>query len=230
MEVVIFIKRKKYVWELDFLHGFRVTCIITGADGCSRTYVGLLVFLSFIPYNTRHFGGLDIRREWSIGWCGECPDKLNTRVTPWLYFSWTLSSSVSHVSPSHLATFQIFASYHVVVSLGVGTAHYDLKALKTLDSSLTSWPFFISWPGRWGGQTTSFPGSSHFWVPHLMDFSDPCEGHRHVPRKYAPQLCIFNYAVSFFVLRLKKCDWFWIKISGRFAGELEFSWFVSRML
>lgn len=138
-------------------------CIITDADGRSHTYVGLLVFVSLMLYNTmtsRHFGGLDIRREWSIGWYGECPDKLSSRVTPWLYFGWTLSSSVSHVSPSHLATFQIFASYHVVVSLGVGTAHYDFKALKTLDSSLTSWPFFISWSG------------------------------------------------SFFVLRLKKCDWF----------------------
>lgn len=125
---------------------------------------------------------VDILVVWTSeerGWYGECSDKLSSRVTPWLYFSWTLSSSVSHVSSSHLATFQIFASYRVVVSLGVGTAHYDLKALKTLDSSLTSWPFFISWSG------------------------------------------------SFFVLRLKKCDWF---ISRRFAGELEFSWFVSCML
>lgn len=45
-------------------------CIITGADGRSNTYIGLLVFVLLIPYNTmasRHLGGLDIRREWSVG-------------------------------------------------------------------------------------------------------------------------------------------------------------------
>lgn len=48
---------------------------------------------------------VDILVVWTSeerGWYGECSDKLSSRVTPWLYFSWTLSSSVSHVSPSHL--------------------------------------------------------------------------------------------------------------------------------
>lgn len=147
---------------------------------------------------------------------------------PWsplcLSFSWTLSCQL------HQPRSKYSIATVLQVSTGVGTTHYYLKALKTPE--LTSWPFFIYLPGRWGGKTTLSLGSSHFWT-YLMDFSDPCEWHQQGPVWYPGNpLHNFAFLTTQWPALLSNSKYAIDSeiIFQRFAGEKEFSWFVYCMV